>query len=68
MQSYPVKELKERSTATRHLRVSDIFDGTAHVNPEGTLGHAEQDKLFYDLLLEELLSIAATRRKTVCCM
>jgi len=59
MHSDRAKELKERSSETRHLRVSDIFNNCGKMNTEGVFGHKTADDLFYDLLWDELLGIAA---------
>jgi len=59
MHSDRAKELKERSRETRHLRVSGIFAGAGGMNQEGVIGHPKFDGLFYDMLWDELLGVAA---------
>jgi len=59
MHSDRKKELKERSLATRHLRVDEIFTNSARMNPEGEFGHHSPDPNFYMMLRDELLDIAA---------
>jgi len=59
MHSDREKELRERSRATGHLRVTEIFANAAKTNPEGVFGHADADPMFYEMLSEELMDVAA---------